>query len=309
MQVVVGKGPIGLAIAQLLAASHVDVRLISRTPTEARPGITPVTLDAADPAALRDACRAAEVIYNCAGPAYHRWTTDWPPLADSLLAAASNIGAVLVTTSNLYGYGPADRPFTEDMPLATAGPKGRVRVRMWQQALAEHEAGRVRVTEARASDYFGPGVTLGYLAGRMMPRLLAGRPVRVLGDPAAPHAWTYVPDIAKALVRLGADERAWGKAWHVPTAPAFSLRDAVERACAILDRPVVRVTSMPWPMLTALGVVVPPLRGISEIRYQFDRPFLVDSTCYTSTFGEQPTATTEALTETVNWWRTRPKSA
>jgi hypothetical protein len=45
------------------------------------------------------------VIYSCAGPAYPRWVTDWPPLAAALLRAAETSGALLVTTGNLYGYG------------------------------------------------------------------------------------------------------------------------------------------------------------------------------------------------------------
>ncbi|NUO89968.1 MAG: hypothetical protein HOQ18_03945 [Dermatophilaceae bacterium] len=30
---------------------------------------------------------------------------------------------------------------------------------MWSEALARHEVGRLRVTELRSSDYFGPGTT------------------------------------------------------------------------------------------------------------------------------------------------------
>ena len=52
----------------------------------------------------------AAVIYNCVNPPYHRWPADWPPIAASVLGAAERSGAVLVTLSNLYGYGPATRP-------------------------------------------------------------------------------------------------------------------------------------------------------------------------------------------------------
>lgn len=36
------------------------------------------------------------------------------------------------------------------------GHEGRLRERIWFGALAAHEAGRVRATERRASDYVGP---------------------------------------------------------------------------------------------------------------------------------------------------------
>jgi nucleoside-diphosphate-sugar epimerase len=85
--------------------------------------------------------------------------TDWPPLADALLGAAQQCGAVLVIMSNLYVYGPVDHPITERDPLLRpVGAKGRVRAEMWEKALAAHQAGRIRVVELPASDYFGPGV-------------------------------------------------------------------------------------------------------------------------------------------------------
>ena len=60
---------------------------------------------------------------------------------------------------------------------------------------------RARVVEARASDFYGPGVTAnGHLGSRFVPRLLAGKPARLVhGDPDAAHSWTYLPDVADAL--------------------------------------------------------------------------------------------------------------
>ena len=54
------------------------------------------------------------------------------------------------------GYDEA-HPITEATPLAATGRKGRVRARVWQDALAAHQAGRVRVAEVRAADFVGPG--------------------------------------------------------------------------------------------------------------------------------------------------------
>src|SRR6266545_2821444 len=86
------------------------------------------------------------------GRLYHRWLTDWPPLASSLLTAAERSGAVLVSASNLYGYGPVDGPITPETPLAATQPKLRLRAQMWRDALAAHQAGRLRTSEVRASD-------------------------------------------------------------------------------------------------------------------------------------------------------------
>src|SRR3954447_12350634 len=75
--------------------------------------------------------QGAQALYNCANPQYHRWLTDWPPLASALLTAAERSGAPLVAMNNLYGYGPVDGPMTEQAPLAATHPKLRLRAEMW----------------------------------------------------------------------------------------------------------------------------------------------------------------------------------
>lgn len=304
--VILGKGPVGSTTADLLAEQGHEVVVLSRSGGTSTATVRHQAVDATDAPALAAAATGAAALYNCANPAYHRWATDWPPLAAALLDAAEATGAVLVTMSNLYGYGPVDGPLTEDLPLAAPGTKGQVRARMWADALERHEAGRLRVAEARASDFVGPRVTDGgHLGERVVPRVLAGKGVKVLGDPDAPHSWTYIPDVAATLVRLGTDERAWGRAWHVPTVEARSQRswiDALADAAGV-DR--VKVGRIPWTMVKAAGLFVPMMRELAETRYQFDRPFVLDSSAFTTTFGEAPTPLDEQLAATVAWWRAR----
>jgi len=303
--VVLGKGPVGTATASLLAELGAEVAVLSRSGGTSTGATTHVAVDAADRAAMTEACAGASVIYNCANPSgYHRWGQEWPPMAAALLDAAEHAGAVLVTTSNLYGYGRVDGPVTDDMPLSTEGPKGRIRASMWNEALARHRAGRVRVTEARAADFFGPGVTDGgHLGTRVLPNIVAGKKVRVLGDPDAPHSFTYVPDVARTLVQLGVDERAWGSAWHVPTAPATTQREAIaglSRAAGVDPVPVGR---LPWSVVRAAGLVVPMLRELQETRHQLDEPFVIDSSRTMSSFGLAPTSLEDGFRATVDWYR------
>ncbi|MFB7124274.1 NAD-dependent epimerase/dehydratase family protein [Kitasatospora sp. NPDC056273] len=306
---VVGHGPAGAATARLLAEQGHEVRVATRTGRPAGPaaaGVEHLALDASDPAALARAARGAVAVHGCAAPPLPQWARLWPALSASLCAAAEESGAVLVMLGNLYGYGPVAGPLTEDLPLAATGPKGQVRAATWERARALHEAGRIRAVEVRASDFFGPGVTDGgHLAARVLPNLLKGRPVATLGDPDAPHSWTYLPDVARAMAELAGEERAWGRAWHVPTAPPLSVRAMVERLAAEAGGGPVPVRRLPAAALAVAGLFSPLLRELRETRYQFDRPFTVDCSAYEAAFTVRATPLEEQLRATVAWWRER----
>ena len=306
LHVVLGKGPVGSTLTDRLVADGHDVRVLSRSGGTSTDRVEHVALDASDARALTAAARGAQVLYNCANPPYTRWAQEWPPVADALLDAAERTGAVLVTTGNLYVYGPVDRPMTEDLPLAAPGTKGRVRVAMWQAALERHRSGAVRVTEARASDFVGPRVvSTGYLGERAVPRVLAGKAVQHIASPDQPHSWTAVGDVARTLQVLGADERAWGRAWHVPTAPAVTYREAVHGLCRAAGVAPVRVTQLPHAVLRAAGLFSPVIRELEETRYQFTQPYVLDSRAATAVFGLEPTPLEQTLAETVAWWQGR----
>ena len=304
--VIIGAGTVGRATASRLTGQGHQVHLVSRNGGgPGHEGIERVACDATDADALARVCRGATAVYNCASPSsYARWVTDWPPLAAGILDAARRSDAVLVTLSNLYGYGPVDGPMTESTPLDATGVKGRIRSGMWRDALDAHRAGSVRATEARASDFFGPGFTTTVQIGtRVVPRVLAGKTVRVLGDPDAPHTWTYLEDVSRTLAVLGTDPRAWGRAWHVPSGPPVSQRrmiDALARAAGVDAPPVV---SLPGWSLRAMGMVSPSVRELHEVRYQFDDPFVMDSSAFTRTFAVTATPFDDAVSTTVRWWR------
>jgi nucleoside-diphosphate-sugar epimerase len=298
--VIVGAGPIGSGAARLLAERGDQVTLVSRSgsgPTVA--GILRVRADATDAAALTDLAAGAAVLYNCASPPYHRWVNEWPPLAHALLAAAERSGAVLATVSNLYGYGRVDGLITESAPLNPHGPKGRVRAQMWRDALLAHQAGRVRVTEIRACDFIGPDAQ-SHLGARVVPRVLAGKGVQILGSTDSLHTWTYVDDVARLLVTVGTDERAWGRPWHVPSNPPRTQREAVDDLARAAGVAPVKVAAVPPVLLRAMGLFNPIIREVPEVAYQLQQPFVMDSSAAQNTFGIQPTPWPEVLAATVS---------
>ncbi|MFC4943900.1 NAD-dependent epimerase/dehydratase family protein [Pseudonocardia sp. GCM10023141] len=308
LHLIVGSGAIGSVVARKLLEQGDDVRVVTRSGT-GPDGAERVAADASDADRMAALAAGASAIHNCVNPPYHRWVTDWPPIANALLGAAERSGAVLVTLSNLYGYGPVDAPMTEDTPLAATGTKGRVRAAMWRAAKAAHDTGRIRAAEARASDFYGPAV-ISHLGDRFVPRVLAGRrPQLVQGDPAVPHSWTYVDDVATTLITLATDERAWGRPWHVPTDRAVSAAAVAARIAAIAGVPDPGVQVLPPIVVRMGGLFVPLLREMAEVRYQFTDPFVLDSSAAQATFGLAPTPLDDGLAATVAWWRSRQRAA
>jgi nucleoside-diphosphate-sugar epimerase len=307
LHVVVGAGAVGTATARLLADRGDQVRLVSRRGAgPEHPSVERVAADATDSAALVRLAHGAVTLYNCAGPPYHRWTLEWPPLAAALLDAAETSGAVLVSAGNLYLYGPVDGPLTEDLPARPAGPKARVRARMWQDALARHEAGRIRTADVRASDHIGAG-SQSMLTLAVLPRVLAGKRASVPADLDAPHTWTAVTDVARTLVAVADNEQAWGRAWHVPSVPPLSVREVVTRACALADAPPPRLSTMPALVLWLGGLGNPLVRELRETQYQFRKPFVMDSTAATAALGISPAPIEESLAETVRGMASIPR--
>ena len=300
LHVIVGKGPVGTTTAAELVARGHSVRVLSRSGGASAPGVEHRQVDAADADSLTAATRGAAALYNAVNPAYHRWATDWPPVAGAILTAAERTGAVLVTMSNLYGYGRPSGPMTPDSPLAATDTKGRVRNGMWRDALAAHDAGRIRMTEARAADFVGPQVPGDHShLVRQLPALRKGRRAWVIGDPDAPRSWAYLPDVAATLATLGTDERALGRAWHVPSTPPRSQRQALADLAAAMGLPAVPVSSVPWSVLRAVGVAMPMMREVLDVRHQFDQEFVIDATATTATFGLTATPWSEVMAATA----------
>ncbi len=291
--VIVGAGAVGSATALLLAERGEHVRVVSRRGTgPEHAAIERVAADATDAERLTELATGAAALYNCANPLYHQWFTGWPPLASALLTAAERSGAVLATMSNLYGYGQVDGPITQKTPLAATHPKLRLRAEMWRDALAAHEAGRIRATEVRASDYIEANGLLSTVMGKP---LLAGRRAYAPAPLDVPHSWTSITDCAKALVTVAADERALGQAWLVPTNPALTARQLADTFADVNGAPRAKVTAIPYPVMWATGLFSPTVRELRITRYQFTRPFVVDSSATTQTFGLEPVPMDEAL--------------
>jgi len=306
--VVFGIGPIGSALVSHLEAAGEQVVAINRSGSPI-PGSNASVLggDAADSEFAASAASGADVVYQCLNPPYTKWPELFPPLQDSVLDAAGAAGAKLVSFGNLYLYGPTHgSAITEDLPYAATGSKGRVRAEMDQQLLTAHEAGKTRVAIGRASDYFGPGGLVTHMGERVFYPALAGKKAQVMGDPDQLHTFSYIPDIAAGLATLGQSDAADGRAWHLPNDTTLTTRQVIEK---VFDAAGTEpgISAMPRFMVGLIGMFNGPLREIKEVLFEFEEPFVVNSSDFESTFGRTATPLSEAIPTTVEWFRVNPK--
>lgn len=298
---IVGAGPIGTHVAALLAERGSRVTVASRSGRSTGiDGVEHLALDASDADALARAAEGTDYLYNCANPGdYTQWERVWPSLAASLLSAAERSGAVYAITGTLYPYGPVDVPLSEDLPDAATDHKGRLRARMWAEAKAGHDAGRLRAVEIRGSDYMGRGVGGNGHISRQVPTALHGKRAVMMGRTDLPHTFTDVADAARTLVAAAEDPGAHGRVWHVPSNAPRTQAQALTDVLASVGKPPVKISSLRGAALGATALVSPFMREMREIIYQWERPYVLDDTAARTRFGITETPWEEVCRRTA----------
>jgi nucleoside-diphosphate-sugar epimerase len=303
LHVIFGGGQVGQPLARILGERGLRVRVVKRS-AGAPDGVELMRGDAADPNFCRDAARGAATVYHCMNPPYstHIWADMIPKYINNLIAAAGSIGARLVVLESVYMLGrTGGRPMNEDTPMNPCSRKGEIRAREAERLFEAHRRGEVRATAGRASDYYGPGATLSHLGDQFWKPVIAGGRGRVVVNPDAIHTYHYVPDVAAGLATLGtAGDDAYGTPWMLPCAPPESMRGLVARFSRYLGRDI-GLTVMPRWAMRALGIVVPMMREINEMLYQWDEPFVIDDRRFRDAFKTEPTDVERAAADTVAW--------
>lgn len=304
------SGAIGNAVVRELARRGKAVRAVNRSgQAELPPGVTLVRANAVNAGMVREACQGASVVYNCVGVPYTEWATLFPPIMAGLIEGAAAAGAKLIFADNLYCYGPAAGPMTEDLPYRPTTTKGKVRAQLAETLMEAHSAGRVRAAIGRASDYYGPGVVASVTGADLFRSVLAGKQAMWTGSLDMQHSLSYIEDVARGLVTLGERDEALGQVWHLPCAEPLTGRQFVQLAFEVAGRPA-KIGSYGRLSLTMAGLFIPLAREVIEMLYEFDAPFVMNADKFNRAFGPSPaTPHHEAVRQTIEWHQAHPRAA
>jgi nucleoside-diphosphate-sugar epimerase len=247
-----------------------------------------VALDDTD--TLARAAAGARVVVHALNPPYTEWQQQVLPLARAGMDLAQRLDARFVLPGNVYNHGESMpallQPGTAQRP-STA--KGRIRCALEDEMRARAATG-LRSVVLRAGDFFGGGsgswLDLVVLKAWRRRKLVYPGPLQV------PHAWAYLPDLARACVAVA----------ECDTLPAFAelpfaghtltgeqLLDGIERAAASLGvSGPWRRGALPWPLLRAGGLVWPMWREIAEMAYLWRVPHALDGGALADAVGALP---------------------
>lgn len=218
---------------------------------------------------------------------------------ENVLAAAAEVKARIVFVDNLYMYGPQTEPLRETMALQDYGAKPAVRTAITRQWMAAHQSGRVTFAALRAPDFYGPGVKNSHLGALAFGHLANGKTPMLVVDPDRPHAFAYVPDIARGVIALlDAPDADFGQAWHIPSAPMRTPREILALATGTRNQKL-RITTVPMFLFPLLGLFMPFMKEMSEMRFQWDRPYDVDASKFAERFFSDVTPLEVGAVETL----------
>ena len=296
-------GGAGSAIVLELAAQRKRVRAVSRSGGGSfSAGVETVRGDASDPASARAAAEGATVVYHAVNVPYPQWSTSLVPLAHTLIDAAAAAGAKLVVVDNLYMYDSTKGPMSDDTSVAPISRKGQLRAQVADLFMQAHRDGKLPVTIGRASDFYGPNIRNALVNDAFFRSALAGKTVRWAGNLDVPHASMFIDDFARGIVAMGARDDAFGDAWILPHAPAITGREFIKLTFEQTGKPMKQGT-LSRGMVRLGGLFSPLIREFGEMVYQFEQPFVVDSSRFERTFSLSATPHRDGIAETLDWVR------
>lgn len=301
---VTGSGPVGATIAEQLAADGHTVTLATRSGTGPHhPLIHLVRTDATDPAAIESAIDGATAVFHCIHAAYTAaaWRTALPGAEQVVLAAAGTRNIPVVFPESLYSYSRPEEIMREDSPrMAKQGKRG-----IRTQLLAARAESSTATVSVVASDFYGPGAENAHAGSRMLDAVFAGHRLFAIGNPRLPHSFTYIPDLAAAMIEAAGREGLWNRVLHAPTAPPTTQAAMVSAYATAAGLPTPKVSGIPTRLLRTIGLANTAMREMAEMAYQFDRPFIMDSKRSEVDLGLSPTPLRDGAASTVAWWTGR----
>lgn len=286
MQVVLGSsGIIGKDLARILPRYTDQVRLVSRNPVAINKSDELVKADLTNHEQTEKAVKGADVAYLVLGMEYkiNVWQRDWPRVMTNVIEACKKYNTKLVFFDNLYLYGKVDGWMTEKTPVNPSSKKGEVRAKIAGQLTNEYKQGNIKALIARAADFNGPTKST-FVYPLVYEKVMKGKRAQWFVNAKVKHSLTYTADASKAAALLGNTPDAYNRTWHLPTdRNALTGEEFINAVEEIYGKKTGYTILKRW-MLKMTGLVIPVIKEMNEMLYQYDSEYLFDSSDFENHF-------------------------
>lgn len=308
-------GAIGIHVARELQRREIPAVAVGRREEALRrqlgelPLVATRSADLATAEGARKACEGASAVVYTVGAPYDRFELHPKMMRHTVEAAAACGVKRLVVVSSVYSYGvPRTERVTEEHPREPETRKGKFRKQQEDIALAAHQPGKLDVAVLHLPDFMGPHATASF-STTLFEAALANKTANWLGDPALPHEFIYVPDVAPVVVDLLRRDDVWGERYNLAGSGVITGQELVRQIYfAACRRPKMR--SAGKGLLRVMGLFSPLMRELVEMQYLMETPVMLDDSKLQAKLG--PIARTpyaNAITGTIAWLRGIPSLA
>ena len=221
---------------------------------------------------LATAAQGVDIIVNGWNPPYTEWESQVPRLTEQVIQAARISGATVLIPGNVYGYGPGSGPLlTGATPKAAKNKLGQIRNRM---EAAYRDAG-VPTIILRAGDFIDTEASGNWFESHIAAKAAKGV-FLAPGKTDIPHAWAYLPDVARAAVML-ADKRDQLDRFQEVLFPGYtlSLSQMRDLTATALNRDIT-IRRFPWWAIRLVAPFWAMGRRLLEMRYLWNMPHALD---------------------------------
>ena len=298
-------GSVSDALIPELQKRKIDIRLVSRRAAPVA-GITDnISADLLDAKAVSDAVAGSNVAFLLVGLPYATkiWQEKWPIVMQNAIDACAQHKVKLIFFDNVYMYGRVTGKMTEETSDNPCSKKGEVRAKIAKMFMRATKTGKIKGLIARAADFYGPNTPLSMFTNLAIDNIKKGKKPEALLHDDTTHSFTFIPDTARALADLAADESAVNQVWHLPTYnPAYTGKEMIETFTKYYG--VSPKYSIMGKMTVNIGsLFIPIVREIKEMLYQYENSYYFDSTKFEKHFGYGATNYEEGLKQTAEWYK------
>jgi nucleoside-diphosphate-sugar epimerase len=286
-----GTGAVGRAIGAVLREQGRTYRVIGRSEASlaklfAADRSAELRTWRADAASARAALDGAEAAIYLVGVPYDRFELH-PKLMQAALDGAKSAGVKrMLLIGTVYPYGrPRTHTVDETHPREPDAFNARMRKEQEDLLLAAHGHG-IETVVLRVPDLYGPGMEKSYLTAQFA-NAPAGKRSMMIGPVDVRHEWAFIPDCARAAVRVLDEPRAYGTFWNYAGPGEITQRQFSDKIYAACGRkPSYFVVNK--GVLQLFGIFNAEMRNFAEMNYLMSDPVVLNDDRLRGLIGDLP---------------------